>query len=95
MTKSDIITKIAKQTGIEKVVVYATIDALTNEIQDSLSNGRNVYLRGFGSFMIKERAAKTGRDIAKNITISIPAHSVPIFRPAKSFADKVKTGTKK
>ena len=90
MTKADIVTKIAEKTGIEKVVVKVTVEAFMNEVKTSLINGKNVYLRGFGSYIVKRRAEKTGRNISKNTTIVIPAHYVPAFKPSKPFVKKVK-----
>lgn len=94
MTKADIVNEISEKTGIEKVAVQATVEAFMKSIKTSLSNGENVYLRGFGSFVVKKRAQKTGRNISKNTTIIIPEHSVPSFKPAKVFVDRVKTTTK-
>lgn len=91
MTKADIVNEIAEKTGVEKVAVQATVEAFMNSIKGSLESGQNVYLRGFGSFIIKERAEKTGRNISKNTTIIIPAHNIPSFKPAKTFVEGVKT----
>ena len=91
MTKADIVAKIAEKTGLEKVDVQITVEAFMKEVKESLEAGENVYLRGFGSFIIKERAKKTGRNISKNTTIIIPAHNIPSFKPAKVFVDGVKT----
>ena len=91
MTKADIVAQIAEKTGLEKVDVQTTVEAFMKEVKDSLEGGENVYLRGFGSFIIKERAKKTGRNISKNTTIIIPAHNIPSFKPAKVFTDGVKT----
>jgi len=90
MTKADIVTEIADQTGIEKVAVQATVEAFMNSVKNSLIKGDNVYLRGFGSFIIKERAEKTGRNISRNESIIIPAHNIPAFKPAKTFVEEVK-----
>src|ERR1700745_3739695 len=90
MTKADIINDIAEKTGIEKVAVQASVEAFMKSVRTSMVNGENVYLRGFGSFIVKKRAEKTGRNISKNTTIIIPAHYIPAFKPAKIFADKVK-----
>jgi DNA-binding protein HU-beta len=90
MTKADIVNEISIKTGIEKIAVQTAIEAFMNEVKDSMSNGNNVYLRGFGSFVIKKRAEKTGRNITKNTTLIIPAHNIPAFKPAKSFANRVK-----
>ena len=91
MTKADIVAEIAEKTGLEKVDVQTTVEAFMKEVKESLESGENVYLRGFGSFIIKERAKKTGRNISKNTTIIIPAHNIPSFKPAKVFVDRVKT----
>ena len=94
MTKADIVNEISKNTGIEKVTVQKTVEAFMETVKDSLSNDKNVYLRGFGSFIVKKRAKKTARNISKNTTIIIPAHSIPAFKPAKTFVSKVKTNVK-
>ena len=94
MTKADIVAEIAEKTGLEKVDVQITVEAFMEEVKESLEGGENVYLRGFGSFIIKERAKKTGRNISKNTTIIIPAHNIPSFKPAKVFVDGVKTKVK-
>jgi DNA-binding protein HU-beta len=94
MTKADLVNDIAEQTGIEKTDVQTTIEAFMKSVKDSLESGKNVYLRGFGSFVIKERAKKTGRNILKNTTIEIPAHNIPSFKPAKTFVEGVKTKVK-
>ena len=90
MTKADIVTEIAKKTGVEKVQIQAIVEIFMEEVKDSLSRGENVYLRGFGSFIIKTRAEKVARNISKNTTITIPEHNIPAFKPAKTFAAKVK-----
>lgn len=89
MTKADIVAEIAKTTGIEKASVLETVEKFMTVVKDSLANGENVYLRGFGSFIVKERAEKTARNISKNTTIIIPAHKIPAFKPAKVFFDEV------
>ena len=94
MTKAEIVAEIASKTGIEKVAVQATVEAFMETLKSSMVSGQNVYLRGFGSFIIKKRAAKTGRNISKNTTIIIPAHNIPSFKPAKTFVNKVKTKVK-
>ena len=91
MTKAEIVTSISEKTGIEKADVLATVEAFMEEVKSSLEQGDNVYLRGFGSFIIKTRAEKTGRNISKNTTIKIPAHNIPSFKPAKVFVEGVKT----
>jgi DNA-binding protein HU-beta len=94
MTKADIVAEIAEKTGVEKVAVQVTVEAFMNSIRESLENGNNVYLRGFGSFIVKKRAEKTGRNISKNQAIIIPAHYIPSFKPAKTFVDRVKSKVK-
>ena len=94
MTKAEIVAEIANKTGIEKVAVQATVEAFMDTIKNSMSTGQNVYLRGFGSFVIKKRAEKTGRNISKNTTLLIPAHNIPAFKPAKTFVNKVKSHVK-
>ncbi len=90
MTKAEIVSNISEKSGIEKADVLATVEAFMEEVKDSLERGDNVYLRGFGSFIIKTRAEKTGRNISKNTTIKIPAHNIPAFKPAKVFVEGVK-----
>ncbi|MEC7479052.1 MAG: HU family DNA-binding protein [Bacteroidota bacterium] len=90
MTKAELVSKISINLGLEKNEVLATIENFMEEVKNSLSEGENVYLRGFGSFIVKQRAEKTGRNISKNTTIKIPAHSVPAFKPARVFVDDVK-----
>ena len=90
MTKADIVSEIAKSTGVEKVQVQAIVEAFMDSIKTSLTNKNNVYLRGFGSFIVKKRAKKVARNISKTTTITIPEHNIPAFKPAKSFAAKVK-----
>ena len=90
MTKADIVSRISEKLGMEKGDVQATVESFMEEVKNSLENGDNVYLRGFGSFIIKKRAEKTGRNISKNTTIKIPAHNIPAFKPAKVFLESVK-----
>lgn len=94
MTKADIVNEISKNTGIEKITVQKTVEAFMEVVKDSLAKEKNVYLRGFGSFIVKKRAQKTARNISKNTTIIIPAHSIPAFKPAKTFVSKVKNNIK-
>jgi len=94
MTKADVVNEISKGTGIEKVTVQRTIEAFMETVKGSLVQGENVYLRGFGSFIIKKRAEKTARNISKNTTIIIPEHFIPSFKPSKSFISKVKDNVK-
>ncbi|MDL1914171.1 MAG: integration host factor subunit beta [Bergeyella sp.] len=91
MTKAELIHTICTKLGTEKNDTQKIVEALMQEIKTSLCSGENVYLRGFGSFIIKTRAAKTGRNISKNTAIDIPAHNIPAFKPAKTFAEKVKS----
>ncbi len=90
MTKADLVAKISDKLGMEKGDVQATVESFMDEVKTSLESGDNVYLRGFGSFIIKTRAEKTGRNISKNTTIKIPAHNIPAFKPAKIFLEGVK-----
>lgn len=89
MTKAEIATEIAKTSGIDKVSVVAVIEQFMEVIKDSLAHGENVYLRGFGSFIVKQRAEKTARNIGKNTTLIVPAHNIPAFRPADCFKEEV------
>ena len=90
MTKADIVTQISDKTGIEKVAVQATVEAFMDSVKTSLTKGDNVYLRGFGSFIIKDRVEKTGRNISKNESIIIPEHKITAFKPAKTLLEDVK-----
>lgn len=94
MTKAEIVSNIAEKSGLEKADVLRVVEDLMTEVKDSLESGTNVYLRGFGSFIIKKRAEKTGRNITKNTTIKIPAHNIPAFKPAKVFLEGVKAKVK-
>ena len=94
MTKADIVSEISKSTGIEKLVVQTIVESSMDSIRKSLSKGDNVYLRGFGSFIIKKRAKKVARNISKNTSIIIPAHNIPAFKPADIFLDQVKNKVK-
>lgn len=91
MRKADLISKISDKTGIPKVDVLVTLETMFKEIKSTLANGENLYIRGFGSFIIKKRAAKIGRNIKKNIAVSIPEHFIPAFKPAKEFVQDIKT----
>ncbi len=90
MTKADIVNEISKNTGMDKHSVLASVESFMDIVKDSLAKGDNVYLRGFGSFVVKKRAQKTARNISKNTTIIIPEHNIPSFKPAKTFLSKVK-----
>lgn len=85
MTKADIVNKIFGETGVEKAIVLSVVEGFMEQVRQSLTDGENVYLRGFGTFLLKRRAAKTARNIAKNTTIIVPAHNIPAFKPAKDF----------
>ena len=90
MTKAEIVNDISKKTGIDKATVLTTVEAFMSSVKCSIENGENVYLRGFGSFILKKRAKKTARNISKNTTIIIPEHNIPAFKPAKTFVNSVK-----
>ena len=90
MTKADIVNEISKSTGIDKASVLETVEKFMEIVKDSLTNDEKVYLRGFGSFIIKTRSQKTARNISQNTTIIIPEHKIPAFKPAKVFMDQVK-----
>ena len=90
MTKADIVNEISKSTGIDKTSVLETVERFMDIVKDSLANDENVYLRGFGSFIIKTRSQKTARNISQNTTIIIPEHKIPAFKPAKVFMEQVK-----
>ena len=90
MTKAEIVTAISNKTGIEKAAVLNIVEELMISIKESITANEEVYLRGFGSFIIKHRAAKVGRNISKGTAVNVPAHNIPAFKPAKSFASKVK-----
>lgn len=94
MTKADIVSEIVNQTGIEKVVVQGVVESLMDTIEKSMIKGENIYLRGFGSFVLKKRAEKLGRNITKNTTIKIPAHNIPAFKPCKEFMKEVEIKVK-
>lgn len=90
MRKADLVAMISEKTGVPKVDVLVTLEEFFSEVKSSLSSGENVYIRGFGSFVIKKRAKKIGRHIKQNIAIEIPEHYIPSFKPAKIFVDEVK-----
>lgn len=89
MTKAELISQIAKSTGVEKSETLSVVIAYMEAIKKSLEDGENVYLRGFGSFIIKKRAEKKARNISKNTTITIPEHNIPAFKPAKVFMEAI------
>lgn len=90
MTKADIISEIAKSTGVDKTTVATVIEGFMESVKGFMASGENVYLRGFGTFLIKRRAEKVARNISKNTTITIPAHNIPAFKPAKDFQKSIK-----
>ena len=90
MTKAEIVADISEETGLERSEALRAVEAFMHSIKRSLSDGQNVYLRGFGSFVVKRRAQKTGRNISKKTTVIIPAHNIPSFKPAKVFVNEVK-----
>jgi DNA-binding protein HU-beta len=91
MRKADLVSVISEKTGVPKVDVLVSLEAFFKEVKDTLAEGENVYIRGFGSFIVKKRAKKIGRHIKKNIAIEIPEHYIPAFKPAKIFVDHVKS----
>ncbi len=90
MRKADLINRISENTGIPKVDVLVTLEALFKEVKESLGEGENIYIRGFGSFITKKRAAKIGRNIKKNVAVDIPEHFIPAFKPSKEFVQEIK-----
>lgn len=90
MRKADLVATISEKTGVPKVDVLVTLESFFKEVKDTLANGENVYVRGFGSFVVKKRAKKIGRHIKKNVAIEIPEHYIPSFKPAKIFVEQVK-----
>ncbi len=91
MTKAEVVNQISRETGIEREVVLTAVESFMEVVKESLTNGEDVFLRGFGSFIVKRRAEKTARNISKNVAITIPAHNIPAFKPAKVFTEAVKT----
>ena len=90
MRKADLINNISEKTGIPKVDVLVTLETTFKEIKDTLAKGENIYIRGFGSFILKKRAAKIGRNIKKNTAVAIPEHYIPAFKPSKEFVHEIK-----
>lgn len=90
MRKIDLVNNVSEKTGLSKVDVLVVIEATIVEIKNSMAGNENVYIRGFGSFIIKKRAAKIGRNVKKNTTVHIPAHNIPAFKPAKEFMEEIK-----
>ncbi len=94
MTKAEVIVAIADKTGVEKASVSTTLESFFEIVKDTLTQGDAVYVRGFGSFVNKHRAAKKARNISAKTTVMVPAHSVPGFKPAKEFTEQVKASVK-
>jgi DNA-binding protein HU-beta len=94
MTKAEIVNEIVGKTGIDKVAVLAVVEATMENIKTNMAKGENIYLRGFGTFLLKKRAEKTGRNITRNTSIKIPAHMIPAFKPSKEFVAEVKEKVK-
>ncbi len=90
MTKAEIVNEISKTTGLEKAAVLLVVEKFMEEVKETMINGENIYLRGFGSFILKTRKAKTARNISKNTTIIIPEHNIPMFKPSRMFMDQIK-----
>ena len=90
MTKADIVNSISQKTGIDKTTALTVVEAFMASVKESLADGENVYLRGFGSVILKKRAEKTARNSSKNTTIIIPEHNIPAFKPAKTFVADIK-----
>lgn len=90
MTKADIVNEISRSTGLDRAAVLATVEKFMEVMKDSMASGNNVYLRGFGSFIIKTRREKTARNISKNTTIIIPEHQIPAFKPSRQFLERFK-----
>lgn len=95
MRKADLVASISEKTGVPKVDVLVSLEMFFKEVKGSLATGENVYIRGFGSFVIKKRAKKIGRHIKKNVAIEIPEHYIPAFKPAKVFVEQVKENVNK
>jgi DNA-binding protein HU-beta len=94
MTKAEIVNEIVNKTGLEKVVVLGTVEAFMDAMKKSMVEGENIYLRGFGTFLLKKRAEKIGRNITRNTSIKIPAHMIPAFKPSREFLEEVKAKVK-
>ena len=94
MTKAEIVNEIINQTGIEKTTVEILVESIMENIKANMVKGQNIYLRGFGTFLLKKRAEKIGRNITKNTAVKIPAHMIPAFKPNKEFVEEVKAKVK-
>ena len=93
MTKAELVSEIASRTDVNKEDTLKIVEAFMETVKDTMNEGENVYLRGFGTFQIKHRAEKTARNISKKTTVIIPAHNIPAFKPSKTFVEDVKTAT--
>ena len=94
MTKAEIVSSIASKTNVEKVVIQHVVESFMESVKGAMTHGENVYLRGFGSFIIKERKQKVGRNIKAKKSLIIPAHCIPAFKPANTFSDEIKQKVK-
>ncbi|MEO9965965.1 MAG: HU family DNA-binding protein [Reichenbachiella sp.] len=94
MTKADVINEIAEKTGIDRLDVQASVEAFFSVVKNSMAEGENIYVRGFGSFINKKRAKKIARNISKNTAIIIDEHYIPSFKPSKVFIEKIKSSKK-
>lgn len=94
MTKSDIINEISRKTDVDKALCHQVAESFMETVKGSIESNKNVYLRGFGTFQVKRRAAKVARNISENTSIVVPEHNIPAFKPAKRFIAKVKEQTK-
>ena len=94
MTKAEVISIVADKTGLNKESVSVALEGFFEAVKDSLADGEAIYVRGFGSFVNKKRAAKKARNISKNITVEVPEHFIPSFKPSKEFTEQVKTTVK-
>lgn len=90
MKKADLINLISEKTGVPKVDVLVSLESFFANVKDTMASGENIYIRGFGSFIVKKRAAKIGRNIKQNTSVAIPAHHIPAFKPSKEFVQQVK-----
>lgn len=90
MTKADVVAEIVKSTGIEKSTVMVVVEEFMESVKVGMIAGNDIFLRGFGTFQVKKRARKVARNISKNTTVIVPEHNIPAFKPAKSFAEKIR-----
>ena len=90
MTKAELVTELSIKTGFDKKTINIIVENFMKTVKENVANGENVYLRGFGSFITKTRAAKVARNISRSVSIAVPAHKIPSFKPAKEFAQEVR-----